>query len=464
MTWPRRLMIAVLAAVLVSVPVAGPTGAATAAAWRPNPGAHFNMPRTSEAQWRLERIVVNAINHAHRGSYIKISLFSFDRRPVARALIRAYHRGVHVQVLANDHQFTRAQGMLKHALGRNRAHKSWSRRCTHGCRSNGDVLHSKFFLFGHTGAADHTVMVGSVNLTYNAVHNQYNDLWVSNGRRGPFNWFNDLFKQEAKDVPSYKQDPPHRANENWPAPRPRTGRMATEDSIRARLTRSPRRGSLLLQAIPWPRYNAHNDPIMDILDRVHCYGATGGTGGSGNRTIVRVNMHTWGGDRGAWLARKVRSLYADGCHVQLMYGFAGAEVRDVLARPTSRGYVPVRSNGFDTDHDGFLDLYTHQKELLISGHYGSQHKYRLSITGSSNYTGHGLTGDEILFLIHRHWAYNAYTRNFKEIWQDHTHPVHYQPSGAAARTRVDARTGPDLLDGLVPAPQPKPGGPAWESD
>ncbi|MGH3414617.1 MAG: phospholipase D-like domain-containing protein [Marmoricola sp.] len=435
----------------------------------PDSGAHFNTPRTKQAQWRLERRVVAAINHAHKGSYIKIALFSFDRKPVARALVRAHHRGVTVRVLLNDHQYTHAQRILKRGLGGNRHHRSWSYMCTHGCRSHGDILHSKFLLFSHTGGAHYTSMVGSLNLTYNAVHNQYNDLWISKPYKRTFMWFNDLFNQLAKDKPSGEQNPPHPPNENWP----RSG----ASTIRGRLVRSPSHGSLLLQAIPWPNYSRNNDPIMAILRRVHCYGATGGTGGTGNRTIVRVDMHAWSGDRGRWIAKRLRYMYAHGCHVQLMYGFAGAKVRNALARKTGHGYVPVRSNGYDTDHNGELDLYSHQKELMISGHYGSQHKYRLSITGSSNYSDHGLTGDEILFLIHRHPAYNAYTRNFKWVWSHRTHPVHYQPH-RSARMSLATRMQGDNLDGLAQAPgdllngpgdtlmvpQPRPAGPAWEGD
>ncbi|MGH3414751.1 MAG: phospholipase D-like domain-containing protein [Marmoricola sp.] len=445
--------------------------------WMPDPGAHFNIPRTRVAQWNLEKRVVAAINHAHRGSYIKFSIYSFDRKPVARALIRAHHRGVTVRVLLNDHRFSGAQRLLRNALTANRSHRSWSYMCTHGCRSSGDILHSKFYLFSHTGGAHYVSMVGSVNMTYNSVHNQFNDLWISNSHKSTFMWFNDLFNQEAQDQPSWRQNPPHRANESWPHPGQSEGTESTEAQIRARLTASPAHSSVLLQAIPWPRPSSRNDPIMAILRRVHCYGATGGTGGSGNRTIVRVNMHAWTQDRGAWIAKRLRYMYAHGCHVQLLYGFGGAKVRHVLAQRTSRGYVPTRSDGYDTNGDHELDKYSHQKELLISGHYGSQSGYRLSITGSSNYADHGLTGDEILFLIHRHAAYNAYVRNFNTIWDHYSHPTRYQPRRSTSMSLADrmaddnlgglAKTPSDLLNGpgdTLLVPQPRPAGPAWEGD
>ena len=66
--------------------------------------------------------------------------------------------------------------MLHRALGTKRKRKSFAYECHHGCRSTGENLHTKFYLFSHTGGAFKTVMTGSVNLTGNSAMNQYNDL------------------------------------------------------------------------------------------------------------------------------------------------------------------------------------------------------------------------------------------------------------------------------------------------
>ncbi|HET8561874.1 MAG TPA: phospholipase D-like domain-containing protein [Marmoricola sp.] len=395
---------------------------AEASAWRPDPGAKFNVPRNKVKQYRLENELVAAINHAHRGSYIRISVFSFDRKRVAYALVKAHRRGVHVQVLTNDHQFTRAQGILRRALGANRFKKSFSYRCTHGCRSYAENLHSKFFLFSHTGGAYNTVMTGSLNFTLNSVRNQYNDLWTSSGRKPLHAAFVRVFNQMRQDEPAHPL---------W-------------------YVQHPVRG-ITLAVTPYPNFSAKNDPVMTMLDKVHCWGATGGTGGAGHRTIVRVNMHSWNAERGVWLAKKVRSLLAHGCHVQLMYGMAGRAVRSVFTKKTRRGYLPVHTDGYDTNGDGVIDLYSHQKELLISGHYGKDRSHRLVLTGSSNWNNDGLTGDEELFTINRHSAYKAYTRNFKWIWRDRSHRVRYIHYGGA---RVTSDLGSPL----------RIGGPAWEGD
>ena len=105
----------------------------------------------------------------------------------------------------------------------------------------------------------------------------------------------------------------------------------------------------------------------------------------------------------------MRQLYAAGCDVKLMYGYAGQRVRNNFAARTGRGYMPVHTTGKDTNEDGLIDLYTHQKELLISGHYGKSTHTRLVVTGSSNYNQDGIRGDEEIFLIrNRLPAWNAY--------------------------------------------------------
>src|SRR3712207_7143598 len=67
----------------------------------------------SSAQNRVKNQVLDAIQHARKGSYIKIALFSFDRRDMGEALIKAYRRGVHVQVLLNEHQVTDRKSVVQ---------------------------------------------------------------------------------------------------------------------------------------------------------------------------------------------------------------------------------------------------------------------------------------------------------------------------------------------------------------
>ena len=72
-------------------------------------GAYFNNPRGSwNDRMRIERQVMHAIKATKKGAVIRIALYSFDRIPVAKALIAARQRGVHIQLLLNDHQDSKA--------------------------------------------------------------------------------------------------------------------------------------------------------------------------------------------------------------------------------------------------------------------------------------------------------------------------------------------------------------------
>lgn len=394
---------------------------AAAAGYKPAPGGHFNIPRsTLDNQRRIERVILRAIRHARKGSVISIAIYSFDRRHMARALIEAHRRGVDVKVLLNDHQYTGAMRMMRSALGSNRTKRSYVYVCDRGCRSYAENLHSKMYLFSHTGRARNVVMTGSVNLTLNATKNQWNDMWVKNDSPALYGAFRRVFREMRRDRPA----------------KPAYLSLPVGDRYR-------------LRALPYLGHRG-NDPIMNILDGVRCNGARTKMSRNG-RTVVRVSMHAWHTEpRGVYLAEKLRSLYGAGCDVRLLYGMAGQAVKDVFARRTQRGFVPVRSDGFDTDGDGFIDKYSHHKYVVISGHYRGNRKGNLMVTGSSNFSNNGLSGDELIFSAAGPRHAKRWKNNHDFVWNNGSRSVAYIPR-AGSRMRV-------ML------PDPKPGGPAWEND
>ena len=162
-----------------------------------------------------------------------------------------------------------------------------------------------------------------------------------------------------------------------------------------------------------------------------------------------------------------------------MYGFAGANVRATFATKTARGYIPVHTTGYDTNEDGLIDKYTHQKELLISGHYGTSTRTRLVVTGSSNWNTDGMRGDEEIFQIkNRSTAWHDYIDDFIRMWTNdelstrvkyipYPDPDPTSPTSGGVRRLTLGRA---LLEPftqvqrLTIAQTAKPGGPAWESD
>ena len=328
--------------------------------WKPTTGGWFNDPWGDTAsQFRIERQIADAIRHARKGSYIRIAVYSFDRVNMAKLLINAHHRGVHVQVLHNDHQYTTAMKMLKHDLGTNRGKKSWDYTCKTGCRSVQGVLHDKIYLFEHTGSARDVVMTGSHNLTRNATVHQFNDLLVQKEVPNLYATMLKLFRHLKKD---------------------RTDKPLYWHKVISKTFR--------LWVMPHPRTTAKNDPIMDILRPVRCKGAAGGTGINGH-TKIRVSMHAWNGDRGTWIAKRLRHLFANGCNVKVMWALGGSGMKKAIGADTKRGKVRRHANGYNTDCDPEyqVDMYSHQKYMTISGHYGKDRSTSMVMTGSPKATG-----------------------------------------------------------------------------
>ena len=382
-----------LAGLLVSAPATAETKHGHHAQhhkpWTPTNGGFFNNPwGDRKAKFRIERQIVAAIKHAKKGSHIRVAVYSFDRTNVAKALIAARKRGVFVQVLHNDHQYTRAMRMLKKALGTNRGKKSWDYTCKTGCRSVQGVMHDKIYLFKRTGAAKNVVMTGSANLTLNAAAHQFNDLLVKKNAPYLHRMFLHLFWELKKDKTA----------------RPLFEHKTLKD--------------YQLWVMPHAHNTARTDPVMKILRDVKCWGARGGTGKDG-RTKIRVSMHSWNGDRGRFIARRLRHLFARGCDVKVMWALGGREVKQILDRKTRHGKVPRRADGYNTDCDALhqVDMYSHQKYLTISGRYGGDRSSSYVFTGSSNWTSSGISGDELILRAHGPALVKDWNANFNFIWR-----------------------------------------------
>ena len=112
----------------VAAPVAVPVAASVSAradSWVPKAGVAFNKPRGSvKARTKLIRRVIGGIKHAPKGSTIRFAMYSFDRRDVPNALLKAHKRGVNIQMIVNDN-WTSPQTVL---LRRGVRHKTEARR------------------------------------------------------------------------------------------------------------------------------------------------------------------------------------------------------------------------------------------------------------------------------------------------------------------------------------------------
>ena len=153
--------------------------------WEAFSGPFFNDPHLAKGHFQIERRVIKTINNTPKGSSIRIAIYSFDRLPVAHALVAAHRRGVQVQMLLNDHWETPAMKVVRAEIGKNRGEGSFIYKCKQSCRGAANEfnnLHTKFYLFSQAGKSEDVLAVGSANMTRNAAVHQWNDLYFTSRR------------------------------------------------------------------------------------------------------------------------------------------------------------------------------------------------------------------------------------------------------------------------------------------
>jgi phosphatidylserine/phosphatidylglycerophosphate/cardiolipin synthase-like enzyme len=91
--------------------------------------------------------------------------------------------------------------------------------------------------------------------------------------------------------------------------------------------------------------------------------------------------------------------------------------------------VPRHADGYNTDCDPeqAVDMYSHQKYMTISGHYGDDRAASMVFTGSSNWTHSGLVGDEIILRANGAHLVDQWDANFDYIWNHRSRPVGDSP-------------------------------------
>jgi phosphatidylserine/phosphatidylglycerophosphate/cardiolipin synthase-like enzyme len=385
----RRILVSlVVASVMLGVTAEG------AAAYVPSGGAVFNNPYGDQAsRSKILRHVLAAIEHARKGSTIRIAVYSFDRRSIADALIAAHRRGVHVQVVINDNWTSPQIQRTRRVLGTNPDKSHFIVICTGSCRGGFGNQHMKIYMFTHTGDAKNVVMNGSANLTNYAAVNQFNDLFTLKNAPRMLASYTEIFNQLKRD---------HRVRDPY---------------------RRVVNGPFISIFNPHPDASKANDPVLQRLQGVRCSAKKGY--GHQRRTVVRITMYGWAGDRGIYLAKRVAEMGRRGCNIRVILSNGGGKVAKTLLA----GHVKVRSADVDKNRDGQLEKFTHEKYMALSGTY--QHKSTRSVwTGSENWSGMALRNDEVTVRIPRSSTYGQYLKNFNFIWSRHSHTIgrHYGES------------------------------------
>ncbi len=350
-------------------------------------GSYFSFPNRSRAEQQAIRnrvlLTIRSVWGGPRGSLgtpqpyngkIRITTWSFDDWAVARALVAARNRGVSVQVMAaqtanGDHG---AWHWLRKRLGTNlykpghpitRDTYSFARQCRGSCRGYGGTAHAKYFLFDRVGShrLRHIVVNTSMNMTSMAYQGQWNQAQVVHSTKVYYD-FLKVFRQT------------------------RVGRAVSRPYHVAKI------GSLVDYFFPRPNANHVNDPVMQVLSPVNCRGATlGGT--RRGQTRIRIIQYAMYGDRGVWIAKRLRYLWNRGCDIGIIYSVSSRPVLSILRNGSGRGPVPMRQSVVK-DYWGNIVKYNHSKWMTITGHWGSSTGAFVTFTGSANWARLAFGSDE----------------------------------------------------------------------
>jgi hypothetical protein len=352
-----------------------PTGAPASATpdhFTPRPGVTFNSPMGDLSTRRaIFRKIIRSIDSSPKGSEIKFFTWNFLTSDAATALLKAQSRGVMVRLVMDNknnveipnqpYRRLRA-GLLKGNHEVRKGRHSWARTCMRSCRGSTGSAHAKFFMFSHVGKVKRVVMQGSANLTLASTNNQWNDIYTHTRSKPVWKFYNQVFFEAAHDKKA-KQP------------------FATQKFDGFRLMMFPLAGK------------GAQDPVRQLLDKIRCRNATNT---KSHRTRIRIAPDVIRQSRGMDLAKKVRSLWDQGCDIRIGYTVVGIDVGRMLRNPSGRGPVPMKHLVQDFDGDGEFDNYFHLKSMSVVGNIGGDRGGYALLNGSANWSGLARVSDENL--------------------------------------------------------------------
>lgn len=257
--------------------------------------------------------------------------------------------------------------------------QSYVLRCNGSCRGGGGNVHTKFYAFSHSGDVRNVVMVSSSNLNAGGALNGWNDLFVMEQRPTTFAYYAKIHAEMTDQT------------------RASGGLDQVVD------------GPFTSRFFPMQNASKSTDPTMRDLNKIRCSSNFG-------RTRINVSMFYWSGTRGAYLASKLINLGRQGCIVSVIYGAPSKQVRLQLRAAAVKHLINVYDSRWDLNGDGYYDVRTHGKYLLVKGTYAGNRSAHLVSTGSQNWVGGSLTiGDEVTLNIALASAYTKYMNNWNVV-------------------------------------------------
>lgn len=269
---------------------------------------------------------------------------------------------------------------------------SYVKRCTPSCRSGKGNMHMKIYLFSQTGKARDVVMVSSSNINRGGAKLGWNDMYIMRGR--------------PKSYAEYVQQ--HLAM-TYGLPAPRKGVFFDDGPYTSRF-------------FPIKDAGKAKDPVMHDLDKIRCRGSAWGA------TQLHISMFYWKGTRGNYIATKLLDMARAGCQIHIIYGAPSRQIAERLRTAARNNLIDLYDSRWDFNEDGWNEVRTHSKFVLVRGSYEGNDKKWVVMTGSPNWVAGSLSkGDESTLNIELKSAYDAYLKNWVKM-REHSRKLPYTPT------------------------------------
>jgi hypothetical protein len=356
----------------------------------PPQGAKFNHWNIKKYRYTIRRHMLRTVNSTPRGATIRWMVFSFGDWAMYHALVRARNRGVSVQVLGNykNHETWAPWRKLQASLGtrmkkggRDPERLSWARQCKRSCRGWGGNLHVKLYLFSQVATARSVTMYGSWNPTWVANERQWNHLDTR--------WDPDTYQHYLGIFNEAKHDRPY-GYAHWSS------------------------GGMEHMVFPRPSTRASNDPVNLELGKISCVSPPDTTGKT-RATVIRIGMYVFGGTRGTYMAKRIRSLWNKGCDVAILYGFMSDRALSILNSKSGRGRIPMKQAM--KIENGKPYRYLHHKYVAVSGVYDGAPNSSVVWAGSTNFSNLGFSADDLTVRSMVPAVTQAYFKDWNITWR-----------------------------------------------
>jgi hypothetical protein len=333
------------------------------------------------------------------GATIRADQFLINLPDVREALLSAYSRGVHLQVVMDNDaargadlpgSTARQYNFLARALGTNRSNRSWVYLCRASCFSDvkGANMHAKTALFSQTGTLRHVSIIGSANLAFTNTMASWNESMVYtdvNLYLGLVSYHNAMAQDKVRPWGKHLVSK-NRQVEMW-----------------------------LYPGVP--------DVVQRDLNGINsCVGVS-----------IDISNFIWS-DGAVRKATRLRELWLKGCKVRVALNYSsptphvGVQVAKILSTPDARGR---RMNVRDARPSNCC--YSHLKLTLIKT------PTRVAVYGgSANFTGSNRRiNADILTVDRRGSVYNQYVAYFTRMFNGSTKPV-VQSKATSSKTVSDS--------------------------